>query len=43
MKEEKFTLGAEKQMVQKIAWSGGLTATPPQAMGEGPGDAPQKP
>lgn len=35
MKEEKFTLGAEKQMVQKIGWSGGLTATPPPGLGGG--------
>ena len=28
MKEEKFTLGAEKQMVWRVGWSGGLTAPP---------------
>ena len=34
MKEEKFTLGAEKQMVQRVGWSGGLTA-PPKLWGRG--------
>ena len=37
MKEEKFTLGAEKQMVQSVGWSGGYVVE------EGPGDTPQKP
>lgn len=29
MKEEKFTLGDEKQMVQRVRWNGGLTAPAP--------------
>ena len=37
MKEGKFTLRAEKQMVQRVGWSGGCTAE------EGPGATPQKP
>ena len=37
MKEEKFTLRAEKQMVQRVGWSGGYM------VGEGPGATPQKP
>lgn len=37
MKEGKFTLRAEKQMVQRVGWSGGFTAE------EGPGATPQKP
>lgn len=39
MKEEKFTLGAEKQMVQGAEWSGDLTVPPTQTVREGPGDA----
>ena len=37
MKEEKFTLRAEKQMVQRVGWSGDYM------VGEGLGAPPQKP
>lgn len=35
MKEEKFTLGPEKQMAQRAGWSGGLTVPPLRPSGRG--------